>query len=75
MLQRYVKKLTYTAKNPIFLIVYSIFGIKIVFLFKPCIIMYVKKGKSKITYCNEEINFDDAVAFGLNSIVCSGTLG
>lgn len=37
---------------------------------------YVRqKGKSKITYCNEKINFDDAVAFGLNSIVCSGTLG
>ena len=47
MLQRYVKKLTYTEKNTIFLIVYSIFGIKIVFLFKPCIIMYVKKANQK----------------------------
>lgn len=57
------------------MIVYSILGIKIVFLFKPCIIMYVKKANQNITYCNEKINFDDAVAFGLNSIVCSGTLG
>lgn len=47
MLQRYVKKLTYTEKILFFLIVYSIFGIKIVFLFKPCIIMYVKKANQK----------------------------
>lgn len=47
MLQRYVKKLTYIAKILFFLIVYSIFGIKIVFLFKPCIIMYVKKANQK----------------------------
>ena len=47
MLQRYVKKLTYAVKNLFFLIVCKIFGIKIVFLFKPCIIMYVKKANQK----------------------------
>ena len=47
MLQRYVKKLTYAVKKSIFLIDYTRFGIKIVFLFKPCIIMYVKKANQK----------------------------
>lgn len=37
--------------------------------------MYVKKANQKLFVRNEEINFDDAVAFGLNSIVCSETLG
>ncbi len=37
--------------------------------------MYVKKANQKLFIRNEEINFDDAVAFGLNSIVCSGTFG
>lgn len=47
MLQRYVKKLTYAVKKSIFFIDYTIFGIKIVFLFKPCIIMYVKNANQK----------------------------
>lgn len=34
-------------KNLFFLIDYTIFGIKIVFWFKPCIIMYVKKANQK----------------------------
>lgn len=75
MLQRYVKKLTYTAKNPIFFDCLLYIWHKNSFLFKPCIIMYVKKANQKLFIRNEEINFDDAVAFGLNSIVCSGTFG
>ena len=75
MLQRYVKKLTYTAKNPIFFDCLLYIWHKNSILFKPCIIMYVKKANQKLFIRNEEINFDDAVAFGLNSIVCSGTFG
>lgn len=47
MLQRYVKKLTYTAKNPIFFDCLLYIWHKKVFLFKPCIIMYVKKANQK----------------------------
>lgn len=46
MLQRYVKKLTYTAKILFFDCLLYIWH-KIVFLFKPCIIMYVKKANQK----------------------------
>ena len=47
----------------------------IVFLFLSCIFMFFILSNQILFISNEDIIFDDAVAFGLNSIVCSGTLG